>query len=97
MKKIFLPILLLTIVSISSANTPPIAASCVGCHGPNGISMNNLWPNLAGQKKDYLLKQLKAFKYGERKDPMMTPLMLSLSDADLEKLADYYSNLKGAQ
>ena len=27
------------------------AALCAACHGPNGISLNDLWPNLAGQKE----------------------------------------------
>jgi cytochrome c553 len=26
------------------------AASCAGCHGPEGISANPMWPNLAGQQ-----------------------------------------------
>ena len=28
------------------------AATCGACHGANGISPNDLWPNLAGQKAD---------------------------------------------
>ncbi|MEA3244309.1 MAG: cytochrome c [Pseudomonadota bacterium] len=69
------------------------AASCSGCHGANGISANPLWPNLAGQKEAYLVKQLKAFRDGSRSDPMMTPMAKPLSSADIENLAAYFSSL----
>lgn len=69
------------------------AAVCVACHGPEGISSNPLWPNLAGQKDQYLIKQMKAFRDGERKDPVMAPMAAGLSDADIENLAAYYAGL----
>jgi len=70
------------------------ASMCAGCHGPNGISANPLWPNLAGQQPGYLIKQLKAFRDGTRKDPMMEPMAKNLSDKDIEDLAAYFSSLK---
>jgi len=70
------------------------SALCAACHGPAGISNNPLWPNLAGQKEAYLVKQIKAFKNGERKDPSMAPMVATLSDEDIENLAAYYANLK---
>ena len=59
---------------------------CAACHGANGISSSPLWPNLAGQKKDYLAKQLKDFKAGTRKDPVMEPQAKQLADAEIEIL-----------
>ena len=70
------------------------AATCAGCHGASGISANPLWPNLAGQKDAYLVKQMKAFRDGGRKDPMMSPMAKPLSDADIDNLAAYFSGLK---
>ena len=69
------------------------SATCVGCHGPAGVSNNPLWPNLAGQKDAYMVKQMKAFRDGTRQDPMMSPMAKPLSDADIENLAAYYSSL----
>ncbi len=69
-------------------------ATCAGCHGPAGISNNPLWPNLAGQKEAYLVKQLKDFRDGKRTDPMMSPMAKPLSDQDIENLAAYLSSLK---
>jgi cytochrome c553 len=68
------------------------SALCASCHGPTGISPNPLWPNLAGQKDQYLIKQIKAFRDGVRKDPMMAPMVAALSDADIDNLAAYYSS-----
>lgn len=70
------------------------AAICAACHGPVGISAMPLWPNLAGQKDQYMIKQLKAFKDGTRKDPLMAPQAALLSDADIENVAAYFSSLK---
>ena len=70
------------------------SAVCAACHGQNGISGNDIWPNLAGQKKGYLVKQLKAFRDGTRNDPSMAPMVKPLSDTDIENLAEYYSSLK---
>jgi cytochrome c553 len=70
------------------------SAVCAGCHGANGISANPLWPNLAGQKDGYIMKQLKAFRDGTRSDPMMSPMAKPLTDADIENLAAYFSSLK---
>jgi cytochrome c553 len=67
------------------------AAPCVACHGVNGNSANPEWPSLAGQSGPYIIKQLKAFKAGERQNPLMTPMAQPLSDDDMEDLAAYYS------
>jgi len=69
------------------------AVSCAACHGAEGISANDIWPNLAGQKQGYLKKQMKAFKDGSRKDPMMSPMAAPLSDEDIDNLAAYFSSL----
>jgi len=66
-------------------------ATCAGCHGAAGISANPLWPSLAGQKDGYLVKQMKAFRDGQRSDPMMSPMSKPLSDADIDNLAAYLS------
>jgi cytochrome c553 len=66
------------------------ATPCVACHGVNGNSANPQWPNLAGQGAPYIIKQLKAFKSGERQDPLMSPMAAPLSDDDMEDLAAYF-------
>ncbi len=70
------------------------AATCGACHGPDGTSPNDLWPNLKGQKAGYLKKQMTAFRDGTRVEPMMTPMAKPLTDEDIDNLAAYYSSLK---
>ena len=69
------------------------AASCGACHGATGVSAAANFPNLKGQKDAYMVKQLKAFRSGDRKDPMMAPMAKPLTDADIDNLAAYYSKL----
>lgn len=69
------------------------SVACAACHGADGISTNDLWPNLAGQKEGYLVVQLKAFRDGQRSNPMMAPMAAPLSDADIDNLAAYFSSL----
>ena len=70
------------------------AAVCAACHGVAGKASVPVYPHLAGQQEAYLLKQLKAFKDGSRKEPLMIPFMAPLSEADMENLAAYYASLK---
>lgn len=92
-------IILLSLISINAwaAGDPEAgkakAATCMACHGTNGVSPNEMWPNLAGQKEAYLVKQITAFRDGIRQDPMMAPMVQPLSDKDIENLAAYYSSL----
>jgi cytochrome c553 len=69
------------------------AASCASCHGAEGISANDTWPNLAGQNAAYLARILAAYKSGDQKDVAMTPLAKGLGSADIQNLATYYAGL----
>ena len=69
------------------------AATCAGCHGPNGLSPNPDWPNLAGQSAAYLTRSLASFRLGARKNDMMSPMAQPLQDSDVRNLASYYSAL----
>jgi cytochrome c553 len=53
-----------------------------------------MYPNLAGQKAEYTAAQMRAFRSGERKNPIMAPLAANLSDADIEAVAAYYATLR---
>jgi len=68
--------------------------SCAACHGPNGIGIIPLYPNLAGQKREYLVAQLRAFRDGSRKNAIMSPMAVHLSDLDIEEVSAYFAALK---
>lgn len=69
------------------------AALCAACHGMNGISINPLWPSLAGQQRVYLANQIRAFRDGERVEVTMQPFVANLTDQDVEDLAAFYAEL----
>ena len=68
------------------------SATCLACHGADGNSANALWPKLAGQHPSYIKKQLQEFKGGARKNDMMSPMAMPLSDGDMDDLAAYFSS-----
>ena len=69
------------------------AGLCSACHGPAGLSVNPLWPNLAGQHQAYLAAQIRAYRDGEREEITMQPFVQDLSDQDIEDLAAWYASL----
>jgi len=70
------------------------AIMCTGCHGEQGISVSPQIPNLAGQKKEYLINTIKDFRAGVRKNPIMNSMVKTLTDSDVENLAAYFSSLE---
>ncbi len=67
------------------------AATCVGCHGPDGNSMVAMWPKLAGQHQQYLVRQLELIKSGTRSIPEMTGMVAGLSAQDMADLAAWFN------
>jgi cytochrome c553 len=86
---------------------PQVVAACVGCHGFNGVG-NRDWaktmakppvilaPAIGGQHANYLVKQLKAYRDGSRKnDPahVMSDIATRLDDSEILAVAEYVSAL----
>jgi cytochrome c553 len=70
---------------------------CAACHGPDGNSPTGPdFPRLAGQHYDYLLKALRDYKLGARKNPIMGGQVVNLSAQDMADLAAYFSSQKGS-
>ncbi len=96
-------ILLIGFVASLALSAPVLADSmaaaekakslCAGCHGPEGISINPLWPNIAGQQDQYMVKTMNDYKSGKRDDPNMAAIAQTLSDEEILELAAYYSAL----
>jgi cytochrome c553 len=69
------------------------AATCAACHGAKGISSNEAWPSLAGQNAAYIARSLGSFKSGARTNETMAPMAQTVDDANVAKLAAYFSSL----
>jgi cytochrome c553 len=74
---------------------------CSACHGPGGISISPVFPNLAGQQAAYIMLQLDAFRSHQRGDPnaqaYMWGMASQLSDDTIQALANYYAAQKPAK
>jgi cytochrome c553 len=86
------PILaLLPLALLTGQATAAKSDSCAHCHGTDGNSTSSAYPSLAGQTKEYLYRQIKAFKEGGRKDAMMSPSVGVLSEQDAVEVAEYFA------
>ena len=70
---------------------------CVGCHGiPNyktAFPKTYRVPRIAGQKVEYLVSALKAYRGGQRNHPSMKAVAGSMTDQDIADISAYYSSL----
>lgn len=75
---------------------PPAAATCVACHGTDGISITADYPNLAGQHRDYLERALLDYKAGKRKNAVMAGIVAAVKEEDIPALAKFFASQKPA-
>jgi cytochrome c553 len=68
---------------------------CTMCHG-GGFKGQNEIPRVAGQQHDYIVKQLKDFRERRRTNDAgnMASVAKTLSDEDIENLAQYLTTLQ---
>ena len=67
---------------------PHLTDFCLGCHVSKG---NQDYPSLTAQPAPYLASQLRKLASGERPSPLMGPLAMSLSEAQIAQVADFFS------
>jgi cytochrome c553 len=70
------------------------ALQCQACHGMDGLSKMPEAPNIAGNPEQYLVRQINAFRKGERKNEMMSIAVQKLNDQDAADLAAYYAAIE---
>lgn len=84
-------VLLLPLPSLQADDGRRLAASCTACHGPDGQTVGDALPPLAGQPREALLASLRAFKAGERSATVMTQIVRGYSDEQLERIAAFFA------
>ena len=68
------------------------AQACAACHGANGVPTDpKTMPIIWGQQANYLYKELHDYKSGDRKSPIMAPVVADISLPDLRQLANYFA------
>jgi len=73
------------------------AEACTACHGNNGVSVNAMWPTLAGQHEDYLVRALNSYRDGSRNEPVMSAQAALIAEEDVALLAKYFASLDGLE
>jgi cytochrome c553 len=90
-------VLMSALAEAQQKSAPPdlVTRVCSTCHGPRGVSISPMFPNLAGQQVVYLETQLKAFRDRSRADPhaqaFMWGMAAQLTDAAITEIAAYYA------
>ncbi|HVE54528.1 MAG TPA: c-type cytochrome [Ramlibacter sp.] len=88
-----------TVASLSAHAQPAdalyvrsLAANCSNCHGTNGRAVPaSAVPGLAGMPRDYMLRQLQAFRDGTRPATVMHQITKGFTPAQLEQIAGYFA------
>jgi len=70
---------------------------CQGCHGEDGLSVENLIPHLAGQYSGYIEKELRNFQSGVRKHQIMSVMAKTINNSDLADIGAYFASQKKMQ
>lgn len=93
--------LLLSALLLTPAHARDLAAGrakamtmCQNCHGMDGVALIPGAANLSGQQKEYLVTQLRAYRAGSRREAQMNVVAKTLTDAEIENLAVWYSAIK---
>lgn len=80
-----------------SADAGEVARTvCAACHGIDGNSVDSTYPKLAGMDQEYLMRQLKAFAAGKRRDDTMAGIVAALDPQEFAGLASYYGKQQPA-
>jgi cytochrome c553 len=72
---------------------PQAASLCTSCHGQDGVAIVPIYPSLAGQHRDYLVRAINEYQKGGRKNPIMKGFAANLKDPDVAIIAGYFSSL----
>jgi DmsE family decaheme c-type cytochrome len=73
------------------------AVACAACHGERGVSKLAGTPSLVGLDPQYLVAAMKAYGNGQRKSSIMNTLFAGVGDAELNRMANYFSGQPAAR
>ncbi|MEM9301436.1 MAG: cytochrome c [Pseudomonadota bacterium] len=78
-------------VASADGEMPTNVNFCASCHGVDGRARVAGYPHIAGQDRQYMLNQLRAYRSGDRRHNAMQAIVGALDDAELEALATWYA------
>ncbi len=72
------------------------AQVCLTCHGAGDETTGVATPIISGQYEDYIAHSLRAYKSGERNNPIMAGFATQLSESDIRDIAAYYAKMESS-
>ena len=89
----------LDVAAESAPSRPPdiVSENCARCHGADGEgNAEAVLPRLAGQRREYLSRALRAYADGQRHSGIMGPIASSMRSSGWEDAVSYYASLPAA-
>lgn len=68
-----------------------LATVCAACHGIDGNSSTPIWPKLAGQHAEYMARQTRMIRDGQRSVPEMLGIIAGWSDDNIRRVSEYFA------
>jgi cytochrome c553 len=78
---------------VASAEPPPGAASCSGCH-PSSARVTSPVPRLAGQERAAIVRAVQEFRAGRRAATVMDRIAKGFTDDEIEAIAAWFEALR---
>ncbi len=95
MARLMLMLLAVLPFAVSAAGDPAAgeakAGVCAACHGVDGNSVVTIWPKIAGQHPEYIARQTRMVRDQQRVVPEMYPMVMNLTDQDIDDIAAHYA------
>jgi len=82
-----LGLLLINSASAKGASASMLADTCLGCHGPNGISEGPATPSISGMSEVYIIGAMLAYKYDNDEDKVDAIIEEDITLEDVEYFA----------
>jgi sulfide dehydrogenase cytochrome subunit len=77
----------------ASAEAPPGAASCSGCHATSA-GVNTPVPPLTGRNAAEFVAQMQAFRSGQRQATVMDKIAKGFTETEVQAIAAWYAEQK---
>jgi cytochrome c553 len=77
--------------AVVSAEAPPGAASCSGCH-PTSARVASPVPRLVGLERAAIVRAMQEFRSGQRAGTVMDRLVRGFTDDEIQAIAAWYAS-----
>lgn len=74
-----------------NASASMLANTCVGCHGPDGVSSGPATPTISGMSMDYFIKQMENYKSGELSSTIMNRIAEGYTSKEIKLMAEFFA------